>query len=204
MYCDFFGLRCRPFEDRADTQFYFATPEHEEALATVEYEARYGQGMALLLGDPGTGKTLIIRMLLQRLSSSDKLVVLTWPASGQGDLVRETCKSFGVSLSPSHQSSRTVSRLRRHLKRTNKAGHRSVLLVDQAQNLTAQNLAQLETLTELQQDKETLLSVILVGTPRFRDLLDRPEFGRIVQKLFGERIVPALTLAQTTSSSTSQ
>ena len=199
MYCDFFGLRCRPFEDRADTQFYFATPEHEEALATVEYEARYGQGMALLLGDPGTGKTLIIRMLLQRLSSSDKLVVLTWPASGQGDLVRETCKSFGVSLSPSHQSSRTVSRLRRHLKRTNKAGHRSVLLVDQAQNLTAQNLAQLETLTEFQQDKETLLSVILVGTPRFRDLLDRPEFGRIVQKLFGERIVPALTLAQTTA-----
>lgn len=203
MYCDFFGLHCRPFGDRADTRFFYPTGDCEEALAAMEYESRYGQGMSLLLGEAGSGKTLLIRTLLQQLTHNDHVVVLTWQADGPDrsggtmDLIRESCKGFGVTLPSAGNHGRCLSRLRRHLARTRKAGHRSMLIIDQAENLTAGNLGQLVTLTELQQDGDTLLSVFLVGQPHFRTLLHRPEFARIRQQLYGERVLPPLTLAET-------
>ena len=88
MYCDFFGLRCRPFEDRADAQFFYATAELEETLAAMEYKARYDRGVSLILGGAGTGKTMLVRTLLPRLSATDHVVVLTWRPNGKDDLIR--------------------------------------------------------------------------------------------------------------------
>jgi general secretion pathway protein A len=199
MYCNFFGLRCRPFEDRADTQFFLATGVCEETLASMEYEAHYGTGMALVLGEAGTGKTLLIRALLSRLQASDHVVVLTWPSTGKMDLLRETAKGFGVSLPPSEQHARCLERLRRYLTRSQSAQRRCILIVDQGENLTAENVAQLATLVELQHDGGKLLSVTLVGQPHIRAFLDRPEFARISQLSYGERTVPPLTRKETTS-----
>ena len=79
MYCDFFGLRANPFEDRADARLYCPTPDHEEAIAGMEYAAHYGKGLSLLLGAAGTGKTMLVRVLAQRLHATDHVVVLTVP-----------------------------------------------------------------------------------------------------------------------------
>ncbi len=197
MYCDFFGLRFRPFEDRADTRLFHPTGACEEALAMMEYECHYGKGMALLLGEAGTGKTLLVRMLLQRLHATDHVVVLTWPSAAQTDLFRETSKAFGVTLPSSQHQSRSVARLRRHLIRNIGADHRSILVVDQAENLTPENLAQLAMLSELNCDDKKLLNVILVGQPQIRNLLERPEAARIRQQLYGERVLPPLTRKET-------
>ena len=97
MYCDFFGLRCRPFEDRPDTQFFHATGGCEEALAAMEYESRFGQGFALIIGEAGTGKTLLVRTLLQRMPRNDHVVVLTWRPGGQMDLMREVCRGSRIA-----------------------------------------------------------------------------------------------------------
>ena len=118
MYANHFGLRCLPFEDRADVQFFFPTAASEEAVAAMEYEAHYGKGMALILGESGTGKTLLIRTLLQRLNATDHSVIVTWPASGGMDLARECCKGFGVSLPSKPSRDRQLDRLARHLTRT--------------------------------------------------------------------------------------
>ncbi|MCH8913784.1 MAG: AAA family ATPase, partial [Planctomycetes bacterium] len=197
MYCDFFGLRCRPFEDRADTQFFFTAADCEEALAAMDYEAHYGKGMALVLGEAGTGKTLLIRILLQRLHASDHVVVLTWAQSGKMNLIRETAKAFGVSLPPSHQDARSLARLRRHLPRALKSNRRSILIIDQAENLTTDNMAELSTLGDLQHNDHKLLSIILVGHPRFRSLLEQPAFSRIAQQLYGEHTLSPLTASDT-------
>ncbi|MCH7840270.1 MAG: AAA family ATPase, partial [Planctomycetes bacterium] len=199
MYCGFFGLRCPPFEDRADPQFTYATSPFEEALAALEYEAHFGQGMTLALGEAGTGKTQLIRSLLMRLHSTDHAVVVTWPVGGEMDLVRETCKGFGVTLSSSHGSVQQPARLRRHLSRHNRANHRSILIIDQAENMTADNLLQLGTLADLEGDTGTLLNILLVGQPQFRTLMNRPEFARLRQQLFGERTLSPLTLSDTTN-----
>ncbi len=197
MYCSFFGLRCPPFEDRADPQFTYATSQFEEALAAMEYEAHYGQGLTLVLGEAGTGKTQLIRSLLLRLHSTDHAVVVTWPASGEMDLFREACKGFGVTLSSSHGSNRRLARLQRHLSRNARADHRSILIIDQAENLNADNLAQLATLAGLQEDQGRLLNILLAGHFRFRSLMDRAEFARLRQQLFGERILSPLTPTET-------
>ncbi len=197
MYCNFFGLRCRPFEDRADTRFLYATADCEEALAAMEYEGCYGEGMALVLGGAGTGKTLLIRSLLQRLDTSHRVVVLTWPATGQINFIREAAKGFGVSLPPANHDARCLARLRRHLTRRAKTNARAILIIDQAEHLTSENMTQLASLADMRHSNARLLSITLVGQPRIRSLLDRPEFARISQQLYGECILPPLTCDQT-------
>jgi len=197
MYCDFFGLRLLPFEDQADTQFFYPTGECEEALAALDYEIHHGTGLGLLIGETGTGKTLLLRTLLLRLQKSDQAVVVTWPASGTMDLVRQCCKGFGVTLPSSQSQSRCLNRLRRHLGRYAATGNRSILIVDQAENLSPDNIAQLATLAELCVDRGGLLTIILAAQPLVRALLDRPEFARIRQQLFGERTLSPLTPKET-------
>ena len=194
MYCEFFGLRCRPFEDKADARFYHATAECDEALASMEYESRYGKGATLILGDAGTGKTLLVRTLLQRLHATDHAVVVAWPASGEMSLIREVCKRFGVTLPASYNEDRSLARLRRHLLRTHRAKHRSILIIDQAEHLSADNIAELTTLTGVQDDGTRLLSMILVGQLRFREVLDQPSHAGIRQHLYGERTIPAMSI----------
>ncbi|MGB2987450.1 MAG: AAA family ATPase, partial [Phycisphaerae bacterium] len=196
MYSNHFGLRCRPFEDWVDTQFFYATADCEETLAAMEYESQHGRGISLLLGEAGTGKTLLIRTLLHRLDTSDHVAVLAWLPGEQVDLVRETAKGFGVSLPPSHHNARCVARLRRHLTYTRKANHRSVLIIDQAENLTPEAMTQLAALTDLQHDGERLLNIALVGQPHVRSVLDDPQFAQISQQLYGEHILRPLTLPE--------
>ncbi len=197
MYCNFFGLRSHPFEDRADAQFFYPTAEGEETLAAMVYEIQYGTGLGLLIGEAGTGKTLLIRALLQRLQSADQTVVVTWPPSGAMDLIRECCKGFGVTLPSSHHETRRVNRLRRHLGRSAGSGHRSILILDQAENLSPSNIAQLATLADLSGDRGRFLTILLAAQPHVRSLLGRPEFARIRQQLFGERTLSPLTETDT-------
>lgn len=197
MYSDFFGLRSLPFEDRADTQFFFPTAECQEALAAMEYEIHHGTGLGLLIGEAGTGKTLLLRTLLLRLEKSDQPVVVTWPASGEMDLVRECCKGFGVTLPYSHNQSNCLYRLRRHLGRSASLENRSILIIDQAENLSPGNITQLATLAEWCGERGKLLTIVLAAQPLVRALLDRPEFAWIRQQLFGERTLSPFTPKET-------
>lgn len=197
MYCEFFGLRCRPFEDRADTRFLFATGDVEETLAAMEYEVCDRRGAAMVLGEAGTGKTLLVRALLQRLCSSDDAVVLTWPTSGLPDLIREAAKSFGVSLPGDGKDARLARRFQRALRRRLDTRRRSILIIDQAENLSTDNLAQLATLAEWQHNSCSLLRIVVVAQPRIKRLLDRPEFSRFSQHLFGERMLRVFRAEET-------
>ncbi len=197
MYQEHFGLRCMPFDDRADIRFNFATPEQEETLAAFEYEVHYGKGMTALVGESGVGKTLLIRTLVSKLHATDHVVVVTQPSNGQAEILRAVCKGFGITL-PNHYSSvRALARLRRRFVNTAKASHRSILLVDQAENLCAENLTQIATLAELNSDQDNLISIALVGQPQFKTVIEAPKFDRLRQELFREQHLSPLVADQT-------
>lgn len=193
-----FGSHRRPFEDRADATFTFITPELEETCAAVEYEIRYGQGAILVVGEAGLGKTQFVRTMLSRLSAKDHAVVLTWPASGKRDLTRETCKAFGISISATRgNDAGWLSRLERHLKRQKGPQCSNVLFIDQAENLSTNNLTQLSALTELESEGAKLLTVVLLAQPILKSVLKQPKHARLMQHLFGERHISPLTRPQT-------
>ena len=193
MYCDHFKLQCLPFEDRADRRFFFSTPDRDETLAALEYEIRSGKGMSLVLGSAGTGKTSLIRVLLQRLDTASHAAVLPWPMVGGPDLIREAAKAFGVTLPASHNRSRCLARFRRHLSRVAGKGERCVLIIDQAENLSAENLAQLSALCDVETKEPKALRIVLAGQPHIRTLLSKPTFAHIAQQLFGERVLSTLS-----------
>ncbi len=197
MYANFFGLHCLPFEDRADTKFYFGTSSSEETLAALEYECRHGKDMILVLGEAGVGKTMLIRMLALRLPVGDRVVVLTARPNGELNVIRETCKAFGVNLPSSLTSGRCLARLRRHLKRTGEGGHRSIAIIDRAENLCGKDLNDLAALADLENDQARHLCIILAGQPRLRPLLDRPKYVGLRRRLVGERILTGLANEET-------
>lgn len=197
MYVNFFGLRSHPFEDRADTQFFYPTPDAEEVVAAMEYEAHYGKGMALVLGEAGTGKTLLIRALLLRLEPVDHPVVLTWPAGGGLDLIRETCKGFGVTLPATYNAARGIARLRSHVERNHRAGNRAILIVDQVEHFDDSCLSQITELSDLSNEGDGLLRIILIGQPQFTAALEAPAYQRLKQRFFGERRLRPLNATET-------
>jgi len=196
MYTNHFGLRLAPFEDRADPQFALMTPELEETLAALEYEIQYDKGMALVTGDAGLGKTQLVRTLLTRLPARDHAVLLTRSCHRDTDLLLETARGFGVSTSEDRQD-RVITRLRNRLSQHAKSEHRCVLVIDQAENLSIDDLHQLATLHDLTANTVRLLAVVLCGQPRTLELLQDRDLERLDQKLFSRQSLRPLTAEQT-------
>ena len=197
MYADHFRLRCRPFEDRANTRFFFATSGCEKLLADLEHGPGRGKGVTLVLGEAGTGKTILIRTLAQRLHASDHLVVLSCPQKREMDFVRETCKGFGVTLPSPYNHGDALAALQSHLADIAAVNHRSLLVIDQAENLNTVAMGQLAALADLRNDEGDVLGITLVGRPRFRSLVNEGEFEPLSRQVVSEHTMRALTLAET-------
>ena len=197
MYSDFFGLRHPPFEDRADARFYLPTSACDTILSAIEKETPQDHGITLILGETGSGKTILTRALVQRFHTSDHAVVFTAPEHGAIDLPREVCKGYGLSLPSSEGRTRCLARLRRHLKRIAEARHRAIVILDQAENLSAESLEDLELLAGLQGDHDDLMTFILVGQAPLRTLLDEPSAASLRGRIKAEHTLGRFTPRQT-------
>ncbi len=197
MYKKFFGLRCSPFEDRIQPEFLFTYPDLDEVLASMECEIRYRQGLGLIVGEAGTGKTLLVRLLLTKLDPQEPAVVIRCPADGNMDVVRETCKGFGVTLPEHYDAKRGLARLRRRLLDIHQQKRLAVLIVDQAENVSAEAMVAMESLFDLSREDKQLLTILLVGQPRLTDVLGQPLFDRLRQQLSSEIRLHKFTSART-------
>jgi general secretion pathway protein A len=202
MYQQFFGLRERPFGLTSNLRYLLLTPKHQEALDNLEYGLTGGDGITLLLGEAGTGKTTLLRKVLKEhlqcpLVNPPRCAYLNNPRLRPYELFDFVAHAF--QLSP--EAARSKSRFLRELE-CNLAGHRekgilSVLVVDEAQSLPDDLLEELRLLANIETETEKLLRIVLAGQPGLGDRLNDASLRQLKQRIGLRCMLPALDLRET-------
>jgi len=173
-----YGLKWNPFSPELPTEALLVSPKVESFCWRVENSLVREGGFALISGDPGTGKSVTLRLLAERLARIRDLIVgaLTRPSSRVFDFYRELGELFGVAMHPHNRWTGFKTLRERRLAHLQNTLLRPILLIDEAQELHPSVLAELRLLTTAQFDSRTLLSVIFAGDARLTDKLRRDEF----------------------------
>ena len=184
MYESFFGLRERPFELTPNPRFLFMTPHHREALTTLEYGLTGRAGIAILIGEAGTGKTTLVHAALKSLSGKQNLAVyLNNPSLTRGEFIEFLAAGFGLSVDAARSKTRCLCELTEILAKRHEAKQMSALIIDEAQCLPDVLLEEIRLLANIESASEKLLSILLVGQPELADRLNRPSLRQLKQRI---------------------
>ena len=200
LYHGYFGLKREPFSIAPDPRYLYMSERHREALAHLLYGVRCGGGFVLLTGEIGAGKTTVCRGLLQQLPEHCNVAYVFNPRLSAVELLETILDEFGQDRGdvPGERSVRDlVAALNRYLLRAHGLGQDNVLIIDEAQNLSADVLEQLRLLTNLETDERKLLQIILIGQPELRDMLGRPDLEQLAQRVVARYHLGALSLDET-------
>jgi general secretion pathway protein A len=184
MYLSHFNLGERPFSIAPDPRFLFMSSIHREALAHLLYGLGEGGGFVQLTGEVGTGKTTICRCLLEQVPDNVDVALVLNPKVTAEELIATVCDELGVSYPEEIHSIKTLTDLlNTHLLDAYSRGRRVVLIIDEAQNLSAEVLEQVRLLTNLETSTQKLLEIILIGQPELRAMLQRDEMRQLAQRV---------------------
>jgi putative secretion ATPase (PEP-CTERM system associated) len=183
MYERHFGLSAKPFQLSPDPDFFFGSRGHKRAMAYLEYGLHQGEGFIVITGEVGAGKTTLLRGLLRRLPG--EAIVPAQIVSTQvqaSDLLRLVAAAYGVGAEGAEKADLLVH-LQRHFEALHAEGRRALLIVDEAQNLSAEAVEELRMLSNFQAGTHPLVQSFLVGQPEFRAILQRPEMQQLKQRV---------------------
>ena len=204
MYTAHFGLTHDPFAIAPDPRYLFMSARHREALAHLLFGVAgdgAGGGFVLLTGEIGTGKTTLCRALLQQIPQGCRVAYVFNPKLSALELLASVCQEFGVVVAPmlgerpgfkDYLDALNAFLLERHA-----AGERCVLIIDEAQSLSADVLEQLRLLTNLETNERKLLQIVLIGQPELRAQLAHPALEQLAQRVVARFHLDALTLDET-------
>jgi general secretion pathway protein A len=201
MYAAYFGLAQEPFSIAPDPRYLFMSERHREALAHLLYGLGAGGGFVLLSGEIGTGKTTVCRLFLEQIPANCNVAYIFNPKLTVVELLQSICDEFHIAVSQPQQRISTVKDyldpLNEFLLQAHAQGRNNVLIIDEAQNLSAEVLEQLRLLTNLETGERKLLQIILIGQPELRNMLARPELEQLAQRVIARFHLDALTAAET-------
>src|SRR6056297_1899592 len=184
MYLQYFGLREAPFSIAVNPRYLFMSHRHRDALAHLLYGVGAGGAFVVLTGEVGTGKTTINRCLLEQLPDNTDSAVVLNPALSATELLASVCDELGIDYPSGPTTLKMLTdRLHRYLLDNHARGHKTVLLIDEAQHLGVDVLEQIRLLTNLETDSEKLLHIILIGQPELATMLSRPELRQLNQRV---------------------
>ena len=198
MYLSHFGLREPPFSITPDPRFLYMSARHREALAHLVYGVGEHGGFVQLTGEVGTGKTSVCRCLLEQLPAHVDLALVLNPRLSPVELLATVCDELRIPYPAGTTSAKElVDRLHRHLLEAHTGGRRTVLIVDEAQNLSPEVLEEVRLLTNLETAREKLLQVILIGQPELAAILDQPKLRQLAQRVTARYHLEPLSRAET-------
>lgn len=187
LYLAHFGLQRAPFSIAPDPRALYMSERHREALAHLLYGVAGDGGFVLLTGEVGAGKTTVCRCFLEQVPADCHVAYIYNPKLTVTELLQTVCNEFHVPLAENVTVRATVKGyvdpLNAFLLGVHAAGQRCVLVIDEAQNLSASVLEQLRLLTNLETSERKLLQIILIGQPELRTLLARPELAQLAQRV---------------------
>ncbi len=184
MYNEYFGLEETPFSIAPDPRYLYMSEQHREALAHLVYGFNSNGGFVLLTGDVGTGKTTICRCLLEQIPENSAIAFIFNPKLTVEELLATICDELGIQYIKENYSIKDfVDRINFFLLETHSKGVKTVLIIDEAQNLSSDVLEQLRLLTNLETNQHKLLHVILLGQPELGTKLSEPDLSQLSQRI---------------------
>jgi general secretion pathway protein A len=184
MYKAFYHLTRNPFEITPDPSFLFATERHNEALAALYYAVRWRKGFVVLTGEVGTGKTLLLRCLLQLLEESKdvKYAYLFNSRLSPMEFLQYIVNDFGLPTVGKNKGE-LLFELCDYVVKRGLRNLTTVLIVDEAHHLSAEALEEVRLLTNLETAQTKLLQIVLVGQPELDDKLDSANLRQLKQRI---------------------
>ena len=182
MYKDFFGFKERPFNLVPDPIYLFLSKSHEEAMAHLTYAMIQGDGFVEITGEVGTGKTTLCRAFLEDLDENTKAAYIFNPKLNSIQLIKAINDEFGIS-SEADNTKDLIDTLNSFLIENKAKGKKSLLIIDEAQNLTNEVMEQLRLLSNLETTRHKLLQIILVGQTELREKLSSHDLRQLAQRI---------------------
>ena len=196
MYATYFGLSDNPFAITPDPRYLYLSARHTEALAHLLYGVTESGGFIQLTGEVGTGKTTLVRSLLEKLPDNVDAALIINPRVTVLEFLRSICRELDINWKPAQTPQDLIDALNAHLLAAHARGRRMVLIIDEAQGLSADVLEQVRLLTNLETREQKLLQIILVGQPELREMLARTELRQLAQRVTGRYHLTPLTAAE--------
>ncbi|MCX7149929.1 MAG: AAA family ATPase [Rhodocyclales bacterium] len=197
MYQSHFGLAEAPFTIAPNPRYLYMSQRHQEALAHLLYGLGGDGGFVLLTGEVGAGKTTICRCLLEQIPESCDVAYIFNPKLTAAELLSTICVEFHIDYPPGNTSIKVfIDCINAYLLDAHARGRSTVLIIDEAQNLSADVLEQMRLLTNLETNQRKLLQIILLGQPELAAMLDRPELRQLAQRIVARYHLGPLTRAE--------
>ena len=177
------GFRDRPFTLLPDPDFLYLSQQHKRALSVLQYGIFSRAPVTLLTGEIGAGKTTVLQALMRELSDDLRVGLISNVQGGRGELLQWILHAFDCPIPEQAGYVQLFKMLQDFLIDEYSRGHRVVLMVDEAQNLSAEGLEEIRMLTNINANKDEVIQLILVGQPELRDIVSRPDMRQLAQRI---------------------
>ncbi|MEK9627904.1 MAG: AAA family ATPase [Nitrospinota bacterium] len=182
VYQDFFGFSEKPFDLTPDPKYLYLSPKHKEVLAHLVYGLQENNGFLKIVGEVGTGKTMICRSFLRELRTDFNIAYIFNPAINELELLQTINSELGLP-GKSKSKKKLIDVLNAFLLEERAKGHRVVVIIDEAQDLQPNVMEQLRLLSNLETDTEKLIQIVLIGQPELDNVLAKEELRQLRQRI---------------------
>lgn len=195
-YLDFFGLKEDPFRLTPDPEFFYPSESHRTGLGSMEYIARQKEGFCLITGEPGTGKTTLIRKFIEDWRDRAEIALILTPQLNAHELFIAILEDLGIKYQGETKHD-TIKKLRDYLIERTSAGRPVLIIIDEAQDLPDDSLEELRLLSNIETNTEKLLQIILIGQPELDEKLKSHKLRQLNQRVSVKLELRPLSLEDT-------